>query len=58
MLVRILIPAEVNVETLTADQLEGWDAEDLTVSREFGDTWIEEARTAVLKVPAPIIQWK
>ena len=37
-------------ETVEPSALVGWDSEDLTVSREFGDTWLREMRTAVLQV--------
>jgi RES domain-containing protein len=50
--VRISIPEPLNIETVEPSALVGWDSEDLTVSREFGDTWLREMRTAVLRVPS------
>jgi len=54
--VRIFIPNDVLVETVTITDVPGWDAEDMTASRSFGDSWIRENRTAVLKVPSVITQ--
>ena len=51
MVVAIQVPESVAVERITSSQLQGWDSEDLSVSRSFGDRWIDEARTAVLLVP-------
>lgn len=52
--VRINIPGEVAIETVSVDQLPGWDAEDMIASRNFGDEWIHQGRTAVLRVPSVI----
>ena len=52
--VRVSIPDERMVESVTVDQVRGWDAEDMTESRAFGDTGIEERRTPVLRVPSVI----
>ena len=54
--VRITIPGPLNIETVEPYALVGWDSEDLTVSREFGDTWLREMRTAVLRVPSVITE--
>src|SRR5271170_4078899 len=43
--VRIFIPNDVLVETVTITDVPGWDAEDMTASRSFGDSWIRENRT-------------
>jgi RES domain-containing protein len=50
--VRITIPERLHIETVEPSALVGWDSEDLTVSRQFGDTWLREMRTAVLRVPS------
>jgi RES domain-containing protein len=52
--VLVVIPDEVKVETVTANSLKGWDAEDMRASRAFGDRWIRENRTAILRVPSVI----
>jgi RES domain-containing protein len=52
--IRIEIPDEVAIENVTADTVPGWDMEDMIASRAFGDHWIRENRTAVLKVPSVI----
>jgi RES domain-containing protein len=52
--VRIEIPENVSVETVLAEQIPGWDAEDMAASRAFGDAWLEAKRTAVLRVPSVV----
>jgi RES domain-containing protein len=54
--VRIHIPDEVIVETVRSDAVPGWAADDMIASRAFGDRWISEARTAVLRVPSVVTQ--
>lgn len=53
-LVEITIPETVAIESLTRDELPGWDGEDQIVSRAFGDRWISEGRSAVLLVPGAV----
>jgi RES domain-containing protein len=45
---------EVAVETVSIDRVENWDAVDMTMSRAFGDRWILEKRTTILRVPSVI----
>jgi len=52
--VRIDIPGEVAIEEITVDAVPGWNAEDMVASRAFGDLWVQENRTAVLKVPSVV----
>jgi RES domain-containing protein len=54
--VQISIPHEVLIETVTIPDVPGWDREDMTASRSFGDTWIRENRSSVLRVPSVITQ--
>lgn len=54
--VRIMIPVEVPVESLDPAQVPGWDAEDNSVSRGFGDRWFDEKRTVILRVPSVVTQ--
>jgi RES domain-containing protein len=54
--VRIAIPDEVKLETIFAGDIKGWDVEDMKASRSFGDRWIQESRTAVLRVPSVVTQ--
>lgn len=54
--VRIEIPNEVTVESVSINQIKGWDSEDSTASRAFGDEWIRTVRTAVLRVSSVITQ--
>jgi RES domain-containing protein len=50
--IEIQIPAEVEIEEITADDLPRWDAPDLVASQSFGSTWYREMRSAVLLVPS------
>lgn len=52
--VRITIPESVAIETQSPSALPGWDAEDVTTARAFGDEWLRECRTAVLRVPSVV----
>ena len=54
--VRILVPEAITIETVCAQDLAGWDAEDRIVSRAYGDAWLLSRRTAVLRVPGVITQ--
>jgi RES domain-containing protein len=54
--VRIAIPDKVKLETVSVNSIEGWDGENMRASRSFGDRWIRENRTAVLRVPSVITQ--
>lgn len=54
MVVRINIPDEIEVEVVSVDRVKDWEAEDAASSLAFGDQWIKEARTAVLKVHSVI----
>ena len=52
--VRIDIPERLDLETIEPNQLPGWDEEDMTVSRRYGDGWIRAQRTTILRVPSVI----
>jgi RES domain-containing protein len=54
VVIEINIPDGVFVELLHGLNLAGWDAEDHTSSRHFGDLWLREERSAVLLVPSII----
>lgn len=54
--VRVSVPNDVLIETVTITDVSEWNAEDMTASRSFGDSWIRENRTAVLRVPSVITQ--
>jgi RES domain-containing protein len=54
--VRITIPEEVKIETLVPSDLPHWDAEDLTAAQSFGNLWLREGRTAVLRVPSVVTE--
>jgi RES domain-containing protein len=52
--VRIVVPERVTVEIVSIDKVQNWGAEDMVASRAYGDQWIQENRTAILKVPSVI----
>src|SRR5882757_4501974 len=55
-LLRIDIPPDIEIETLTAGDLSGnWRA-DTIASREIGDRWLDRSTSALLQVPSAISQ--
>jgi RES domain-containing protein len=54
--VRVSVPEGVLIETVAASDVPGWDAEDMRAARAYGDRWIREGRSAVLRVPSVITQ--
>lgn len=49
------VPASVRVERHQAQSLPaGWDGDDFSIARRFGDQWLQEARSAVLVVPSVV----
>ena len=56
--ISILIPDDLSVEVLDPVALPGWNSEDVTDSRHFGDEWINQLRSAVLLVPSVVLQAK
>ena len=52
--VRITIPDRVRLETIVVAELPNWDAEDIAAARSFGDCWLRESRSAVLRVPSVV----
>ena len=48
------IPDAVTIENVSPEALKGWQDEDMIASRAFGDRWIRESRSAVLRVPSVI----
>ncbi len=50
--IEIHIPAEVDIEEITPDDLPGWDAPDYAASQAFGNRWYSEMRSTVLVVPS------
>ncbi len=53
-LVEITIPYAIVAEIVAPEKLPGWDADDQTPSRAYGDQWLEEGRTAALLVPSTV----
>lgn len=54
------IPDSVAIERPDALSLpSGWDGDDSSIARRFGDQWLQEARSAVLVVPSVVarLEW-
>ena len=54
------VPADVLIERHGTESLpKGWDGEDASIARQFGDHWIKEARSAVLVIPSVVarLEW-
>ena len=54
------IPANVTIERHDARSLPfGWDGDDASIARQFGDQWLKEVRSAVLVVPSVVakLEW-
>ncbi len=52
--IEIGIPAELEIEVLTPEDLPGWDSASFGTAQSFGDRWAEEKRTPVLLVPSVV----
>jgi len=52
VVIEITIPDGIAVESMLGQNLRGWDAEDQSASRQFGDEWLKQQRSAVLLVPS------
>jgi RES domain-containing protein len=50
--IEITIPETITIEPVRGEDLAGWDAEEQSVSRDFGDRWLKEQRSCVLLVPS------
>ena len=50
--VTITIPTGLTYEMVTRDSLTGWDTQEPSVSRDFGEKWILQVRSVVLVVPS------
>lgn len=54
------VPAKVPAERHDAQTLpRGWDGDDPSIARRFGDRWLAEGKTAVLVVPSVVarLEW-
>jgi len=52
-LLRIVVPADIAVETIDAGLPSDWRSQTLT-SREIGDRWLDRSASALLRVPSAI----
>lgn len=50
--IRVNVPADASIEELRFGELPGWESDDKTVSRPFGDRWYDEQRSLILLVPS------
>ncbi len=53
---RIIIPDSISIESFDPVVHLGWDTEDNVVSQAFGDEWLMEKRSAILRVPSAVTQ--
>ena len=53
--IEIAIPDSIPKQTLSLNEVAGWNIEDLATSRAYGDRWLAEQRTCVLLVPSVIV---
>jgi RES domain-containing protein len=54
------VPEDVPLERHDASTLpQGWDGDDPSIARRFGDQWLAERRTAVLVIPSVVakLEW-
>jgi len=54
------VPDDVPLERHDASTLpRGWDGDDPSIARSFGDQWLAERRTAVLIIPSVVakLEW-
>ncbi|SFS03925.1 RES domain-containing protein [Granulicella pectinivorans] len=56
VVIKIEIPDELALETLQPPYVSGWKSYEPVASCSFGDAWLEEGRTAFLKVPSVVVQ--
>jgi RES domain-containing protein len=52
--VEITLPVGLSYETFSPPALQGWDSMPATVSKEFGERWCLQRRSAVLFVPSVV----
>lgn len=50
--IAITIPKGTTYEVVSKDHLPGWDTLEPSASREFGSTWVQQARSNILLVPS------
>lgn len=50
--IEIHIPAEIDIQEITAGDVPKWDAPDCVASQSFGSRWYSEMQSAVLVVPS------
>ncbi len=54
------VPADVSIERHDSSTLpHGWDGDDPSIARRFGDLWLAELRSAVLVIPSVVarLEW-
>jgi RES domain-containing protein len=51
----VVVPDGVSIQIADENSLpEGWDSENSTPARDFGDQWLKEAKSAILIVPSVV----
>lgn len=54
--IAIDIPASVEIEEVESSDIPGWNAQDSSGSRAYGDRWLAERRSVALVVPS-VVGW-
>jgi RES domain-containing protein len=52
--IEIGIPDDIDIETVSRDQVPGWSGPHRQATQEFGDQWFDEQRTVILRVPSVV----
>ncbi|MFZ0594321.1 MAG: RES family NAD+ phosphorylase [Bryobacteraceae bacterium] len=52
--VSIQIPENVSIEIVPPDRVPGWPSSQLGPTQKIGDSWFDEQRSAVLRVPSVV----
>lgn len=56
IVIKVVIPDSLQISRIELDTLpDDWQIADHPVCRQFGDAWLEEARTAILDVPSAVV---
>jgi RES domain-containing protein len=42
---------------MALEDVPGWDRQDMTTSRDYGDVWLNERRTAIVLVPSAVARY-
>jgi RES domain-containing protein len=55
--ITIGVPGSIDIEQIAPEGIPGWDRQDMTASRSYGDAWLNERRTAIVLVPSAVARY-